>query len=89
MEKLTQLAKDYVKELNTIYHRTIFKEGSQFQDMYFRIKEIRVLFEFCLDCNQTQTVYLNEFTKMDTSHFCLAHVFTYRDFPAGVQVINN
>lgn len=22
---------------------------------------------------------------MDFSNFCLAHIFTYRDFPAGIQ----
>ena len=85
MDNLTDLAKDYVKELNNIYQRTIFYEGGPFQQIYFRIKEIRVLFDFCVECNETQRVYLNQFTKMDTSHFCLAHVFTYRDFPAGVQ----
>jgi hypothetical protein len=52
MDNLTLLAKDYVKELNKIYSRTIFKEGGPFQSIYFRIKEIRILFEFCLDCNQ-------------------------------------
>jgi hypothetical protein len=28
---------------------------------------------------------LEEFTKLDTSSFCLAHIFTFRDFPAGIQ----
>ena len=32
-----------------------------------------------------QKFYLDEFDKIDTSDFCLAHLFTYRDFPAGVQ----
>ena len=30
-------------------------------------------------------VFLQEFSKMDFSDYCLAHVFTYRDFPAGIQ----
>ena len=29
--------------------------------------------------------FLKEFSKMNFSDFCLAHVFTYRDFPAGIQ----
>ena len=33
----------------------------------------------------TLQVFLTEFSKMDFSDFCLAHVFTYRDFPAGIQ----
>ena len=32
-----------------------------------------------------QKYYLKEFEKFDTSDFCLAHVFTYRDFPKGIQ----
>lgn len=83
MENLTAMAVDYVQQLNQIYHRTALAD--RYGDIYFRIKEIRVLFDFCTECNQTQAVYLSEFTKMDTSSFCLAHVFTYRDFPAGVQ----
>ena len=44
-----------------------------------------MLFDFCTECNQTQRIYLREFSKMDFSDFCLAHVFTYRDFPQGIQ----
>ncbi len=57
----------------------------EFGDIYFRVKEVRVLFDFCTECNQTQRIYLREFSKMDFSDFCLAHVFTYRDFPQGIQ----
>jgi hypothetical protein len=57
----------------------------EFQSIYFRAKEVRILFDFCTECNHTQKVYLQEFSKMDFSNFCLAHIFTYRDFPAGIQ----
>jgi len=41
-----------VEGLNNIYHRTFLKD--KYGDIYFRIKEIRVLFDFCLDCNQVK-----------------------------------
>ena len=69
---------------HSINYRTVFR-GREFGNIYFRVKEVRILFDFCTECNQTQKVYLNEFSKMDFSDFCLAHVFTYRDFPLGVQ----
>jgi len=49
--------------------------------------KVRVLFDFCTECNSTQRVYLTEFGKSssDYSDFCLAHVLTFRDFPEGVQ----
>ena len=32
-----------------------------------------------------QQYLLDEFEKIDTSDFCLAHLFTYRDIPQGIQ----
>jgi len=81
-----QMAKDYVKELNSFYHRTIFKEGSQFQGLNFKIKEFRQLPDFCQNCNLTAEEFLAEFSKLNTSKFCLAHLFTYRHFPEKEQV---
>lgn len=52
MDQITKLATNYVKELNNIYHRTFLKDN--YGDIYFRIKEIRILFDFCLDCNQVR-----------------------------------
>ena len=83
LQKLTQMVKLYVKQLNEIYHSTVLMD--RYNDLYFRLKEIRILFDFCTECNHTQQVFLEEFTKMDTSRFCLAHIFTFRDFPAGIQ----
>jgi len=83
LAKIKQLAKDHVNEINKIYHKTFFK--GNFGHLYFRIKEVRVLFDFCQDCNQTHEVFLQEFTRLDTSDFCLAHLFTFRDFPGGLQ----
>lgn len=83
MTNVTNLVKDLVQRLNDIYQSTVLRD--HFNSLYFRVKEIRILFDFCTECNQTQHGYLREFSKMDFSDFCLAHVFTYRDFPAGVQ----
>lgn len=83
IKNLTGLSKELVQRVNELYFRTIFR--SPFQNLYFRIKEIRVLFDFCTDCNHTQEAYLKAFSDFDFSDFCLAHVFTYRDFPEGVQ----
>lgn len=87
MTELTRLVTDYVHQLNVIYQHTVLT--GPFDDIYFRIKEVRVLFDFCNDCNQTQKVFLSEFSnllgKQPSADFCLAHVFTYRDFPEGVQ----
>jgi len=52
MTQITKLATFYVEGLNNIYHRTFLKD--KYGDIYFRIKEIRVLFDFCLDCNQVK-----------------------------------
>ena len=83
LTNLTDMAQLYVKQLNEIYHSTVLME--KYNNIYFRIKEIRILYDFCTECNHTQQVFLEEFTKMDTSDFCLAHIFTFRDFPAGIQ----
>lgn len=83
LKQLTNMVQLYVKQLNEIYHSTVLMD--KYNDLYFRLAEIRILYDFCTECNHTQQVFLEEFTKMDTSRFCLAHIFTYRDFPAGIQ----
>ena len=85
LNRIKDLAREEVKLLNDIYHRTLLQKGSRFGHIYFRIKEVRVLFDFCVDCNHTQDVFLHEFSKLDTTSFCLAHLFTFRDFPDGLQ----
>ena len=50
------------------------------------MKEIIILNgSFCSDpkCNNNSHL-LETFSKLDTSNFCLAHLFTLRDFPGGV-----
>ena len=82
-ENLTKVVKLHVQELNNIFQKSVFK-GEKYEKVYFRIKEIRFLSEFCAGCQLSKDVFLNEFSKVNTSMYCLAHLFTYRDFPNGI-----
>lgn len=83
IDVITNLVKDHVNGLNKIYKRSFFKDN--FSEYYFRAKNIEVLYDFCEECNHTQKVFLNEFSKYDSSAYCLAVLFTHRDFPQGIQ----
>lgn len=83
IDVITNLVKDHVDGVNSIYKRSLFRD--QYSDYYFRAKTIEVLYDFCEDCNHTQKVFLHEFSKYDTSNYCLAVLFTHRDFPQGTQ----
>ena len=52
----------------------------------FELKEIRILPEVCKksSCLGTPEAYLKEFSKQDTSQFCLAYLLTYLDFHKGL-----
>ncbi|XP_059096520.1 disintegrin and metalloproteinase domain-containing protein 10-like [Tigriopus californicus] len=81
--RITETVKDLVTGANDIYSRDIFL--GQFKGIYFRVEEIRILFEFCPTCNRTARQFLDTFALIDFSQFCLAHLLTYRDFPDGLQ----
>ena len=83
IDVITNLVEDHVDGLNRIYKRSFFKD--HFSEYYFRAKNIEVLYDFCEECNHTQKVFLNEFSKYDSSAYCLAVLFTHRDFPQGIQ----
>jgi len=84
IENVTRLVASLVDGLNTIYARTFFV--GRFASYYFRVKNIHVLHDFCGECNQTQQGFLQRFTTYaDTEEYCLAVIFTHRDFPSGVQ----
>lgn len=83
IDVITKLVTDHVDGLNSIYKRSFFK--NQFSEYYFQARNIEVLYDFCEECNHTQKVFLNEFSKYDSSAFCLAVLFTHRDFPQGIQ----
>ena len=48
----------------------------------FELAELRILPELCKDsdCSSDESTYLEEFSKMQTSEFCLAFLLTYQDF---------
>ena len=57
----------------------------------FELKEIRILPEVCKEssCLSTPKAYLDEFSKQDTSQFCLAYLLTHLDFHKGLQGLAN
>ena len=83
MRVMINLVDEHVDGLNQIFQRSVFK--GQYSRYYFHAKNIELWYDFCEHCNQTQTVFLNEFTKYDTSQYCMAVLFTHRDFPRGIQ----
>ena len=48
----------------------------------FELAELRILPELCKDsdCSSNKETYLTEFSKFQTSEFCLAFLLTYQDF---------
>ena len=48
----------------------------------FELWDVQVLPELCKDsdCSRDKRTYLAEFSKLQTSEFCLAFLLTYHDF---------
>jgi len=61
----------------------VFK--NQYSQYYFYAKNVEIMQDFCDYCNETHDEFLKEFSKYDTSGYCLAVLFTHRDFPGGIQ----
>ena len=58
--------------------------------LLFSVKEIQIFSDFCIQdkCNEDSEFFLKEFEKkiqQTTEPVCIAHIFTYRDFPGGTQ----
>ena len=83
VDRIINLVDEHVDNLNRIFNRNIFRD--HYSQLYFHAKNIELWYDFCEECNQTQTVFLNEFSRYDTSDYCLAVLFTHRDFPHGIQ----
>ena len=64
-------AVQYVDKLNKIYESSILKSAPN-DNIYFQIKEIRILKNFLPDC-ENKGVVLSEFSKLGTGSFCLAN----------------
>ena len=58
----------------------------KYRGFYFRLKEVRILHNFCTHCNlESAYSILAEIAKStNTSGFCLTHLFTYLDIPGGI-----
>lgn len=80
--KVTQ----YVEKLNDIYESSILKYPPH-DNIYFQVKELRILRNFLPGC-ENKAVVLNEFSKLGTAGFCLAHLLTFRDFGCVVGLAN-
>ena len=72
-----------IDDLNRVFEQNIFR--ANYPELYFHAKNIELWYNFCEECNRTQTVFLEEFSRYDTSGYCLAVLFTHRDFPHGIQ----
>ena len=51
----------------------------KYSGFYFRLKEVRILYNFCTHCNlKSANSVLAEIAKStNTSGFCITHLFTY------------
>jgi len=79
-------AVEYVDKLNKIYESSILKFAPN-DNIYFQIKEIRMLTNFLSGC-ENKGVVLSEFSKLGTEGFCLAHLLTNRDFGCVIGLAN-
>ena len=58
VEVIVNLVDEHIDELNRIFQRTVFRD--RYPQLYFHAKNVEVWSDFCGECNQTQTVFLNE-----------------------------
>ena len=91
MYEVDEYVQNLVKELNQIFHTNVFTKNYN-SEIYFRVKEIRLLSGFCPNCfhgkfdNRCMSLdagnyFLSEFSKMnDTKNFCIAHLLTDKQF---------
>jgi len=85
-ESITRIVQGYISSLNSIFQRSILKNPPN-HNIYFRLKDIWLLNNFVPNCNN-DSVVLNQFSKFDTSSYCLAHLLTYRDFGCVIGLAN-
>ena len=76
-----------------LFSRDVLK--GNYRSFYFRLKEVRIIYNFCPECDILQKFNENTNTTdahyflpkfkndTDTSDFCLAHLLTFKDFPSG------
>lgn len=88
MSHLAETAHFMVNRLNDIFVSQVFIDD--YDDLYFRLARIQVVFGLCdvgygsENCTQQRGQFLENFdSPRDFTDFCLAYVFTYRDFHNG------
>jgi len=89
MTHLVDMAHFMVNGLNDIFIPQVFKE--KFNDIYFRLARVQVVFGLCdvgygsANCTAQRGTFLKNFDEPRDffADFCLAYVFTYRDFHNG------
>jgi len=88
MTYLEEMAQFMVNRLNDIFVPQVFVDDHD--ELYFRLGRVQVVFGLCdvgygsENCTQQRGTYLENFDDpRDFSDFCLAYVFTYRDFHNG------
>ena len=69
-DRIINLVDEHIDELNRIFHGTVFID--RYSQLYFHAKNIEIWSDFCEECNQTQTVFLNEVKHFDltTKLYC-------------------
>ena len=65
---IINLVDEHIDGLNQIFQKQMFT--GQYSEYYFYVKNIELWYDFCEHCNQTQEVFLSEFSKYDTSGYC-------------------
>lgn len=85
LTSVVDLAQKHVDALNDIFITQVFTSGSD-TDRYFHLARVQVMFGSCdgfeIDnCTEHREQYLKAFDSLhDFSDFCLAYMFTHRDF---------
>ena len=74
---------DWTDSLLLLYRDVLL---GAYGDFYFRLEEVRILYNFCPFCDEIKPEsFLEEFiSNTNTSGFCLAHLFTFKEFDKGV-----
>ncbi|CAH0559198.1 unnamed protein product [Brassicogethes aeneus] len=96
-EEILSLIAHHVTAVNYIYYGTKFDGRSEHRDIKFEVQRIKIDDDSSCKCNHHNCGEVNQFCleNIDVSnflnihslgnheHFCLAYVFTYRDFTGG------
>jgi len=84
---IINIVDEHIDKVNDIYRKSVFTK--HYSDYFFYAKTIEIWNDFCPDCNQTQLTFLQEFSNYvhnyKTKEYCMAVMFTHRDFPLGLQ----